>query len=95
MARTTQSYQVGTYKGRKYRVLWSGPTKYGQRAHLQFFDGSRDFWVDAAAVTICPPRQRDGEDDGVCAECGRGGHLVADLEDGLLKHYNCCDIPPG
>lgn len=30
----------------------------------------------------------------VCAECGRPGRLVADLEDGLLKHYNCCDIPP-
>lgn len=32
---------------------------------------------------------------GVCAECGRGGRLVQDLEDGLMKHYNCCDIPPG
>lgn len=29
-----------------------------------------------------------------CAECGRGGKLVCDLEDGLMKHYNCCDIPP-
>lgn len=31
----------------------------------------------------------------VCAECGRPGRLVEDLEDGMLKHYNCCDIPPG
>jgi hypothetical protein len=31
----------------------------------------------------------------ICAECGRPGRLVCDLEDGLLKHYNCCDIPPG
>lgn len=31
----------------------------------------------------------------VCAECGRSGRLVRDLEDGMLKHYNCCDIPPG
>ena len=29
-----------------------------------------------------------------CAECGRKGHLVRDLEDGLWKHLNCCDIPP-
>lgn len=29
-----------------------------------------------------------------CAECGRPGRLVSDLEDGLMKHYNCCDIPP-
>ena len=32
---------------------------------------------------------------GRCAECGRKGVLVRDLEDGLLKHINCCDIPPG
>lgn len=30
----------------------------------------------------------------VCAECGRSGELVRDLEDGLMKHYNCCDIAP-
>ena len=30
----------------------------------------------------------------VCAECGRSGALVRDLEDGQLKHYNCCDIAP-
>jgi hypothetical protein len=31
----------------------------------------------------------------VCAECGRaGGELVADLEDGQLKHPHCCDIAP-
>ncbi len=30
----------------------------------------------------------------VCGECGRGGALVQDLEDGMMKHYNCCDIPP-
>ena len=30
----------------------------------------------------------------VCAECGKGGSLVADLEDGLMKHRRCCDLPP-
>jgi hypothetical protein len=30
----------------------------------------------------------------VCAECGQPGHLVADDEDGLLKHRQCCDMPP-
>lgn len=30
-----------------------------------------------------------------CAGCGkRGGELVRDLEDGLLKHPRCCDIAP-
>ncbi len=30
----------------------------------------------------------------VCAECGRSGELVQDLEDGMLKHRHCCDIEP-
>lgn len=30
----------------------------------------------------------------LCAECGRPGDLVHDLEDGLLKHRGCCDIEP-
>jgi hypothetical protein len=50
---TTQANRTGLYKGRKYRVLYVGATKYGQRAHLQFFDGSKDFWVAANLVTVC------------------------------------------
>jgi hypothetical protein len=40
--------------------------------------------------------QREARASGepTCAECGRPGELVADLEDGCLKHYRCCDIPP-
>ena len=40
------------------------------------------------------PRER------ICAECGdpaerrRGGHLVRDLEDNLVKHWSCCQKPP-
>lgn len=30
-----------------------------------------------------------------CAECGRGGELVRDNEDGVWKHYQCCDMPEG
>ena len=37
---------------------------------------------------------RKGGSGNVCAECGRRGQLVRDLEDGLWKHYRCCDIPP-
>lgn len=89
----TKTNQVGEYKGRKYRLLWIGDTKFGKRAHLQFFDGTKDFWVDASAVTVSEsaPRPRSGA---VCGECGRPGRLVADLEDGGMKHLNCCDIPP-
>lgn len=91
----TKTSQVATYKGRKYRLLFIGETKFGKRAHLQFFDGTKDFWVDASAVAVSEssPRARS-DDDMVCAECGRGGYLVADLEDGMWKHRQCCDIEP-
>lgn len=53
MASNSTTNRVAEYKGRKYRLLWIGSTKYGQRAHLQFFDGSKDFWVAAGLVTEC------------------------------------------
>lgn len=40
-------------------------------------------------------RQKSSASREVCAYCGKGGKLVEDLEDGLMKHYRCCDIPPG
>lgn len=76
------------YKGKTYRLLWRGKTAHGERAKLGFIDGSKEFWVDDSLI-----REVDA-DQGVCAECGRPGPLVADLEDGLLKHRNCCDIAP-
>lgn len=82
---------TATYKSRSYRLLWKGKTKYGERAKLGFFNGEKEFWVPASEVTIVasvPTSNGLG-----CAECGRGGHLVRDEEDGLLKHYNCCDMP--
>lgn len=39
---------VATYRGRQYRVEWVGSTRFGRRARLAFFDGSRNFWVNAA-----------------------------------------------
>jgi hypothetical protein len=44
--------KTASYKGHTYRVLYIGPTKYGQRARLQFFDGSKDFWCDASLVSV-------------------------------------------
>jgi hypothetical protein len=39
--------------------------------------------------------QREGERTGnICAECGKAGDLVRDLEDGAMKHRHCCDIEP-
>lgn len=48
---TTATNRTGEYKGRKYRILFLGDTKFGRRAHLQFFDGSKDFWVAAGLVS--------------------------------------------
>ena len=45
----------------------------------------------AAASSSRSSRKYGGN---VCAECGRGGPLVSDLEDGLMKHRRCCDIEP-
>jgi hypothetical protein len=40
-------------------------------------------------------RERKNREEGgeVCAECGRSGELIEDLEDGLRKHRHCCDMP--
>ncbi len=56
--------KTATYKGRKYRLLWKGKTRYGTRAKLGFFDGSKEFWVDASRVTEAPDwreRERAGD----------------------------------
>lgn len=65
-----------TYNGRPYTLLWSGPTKHGERARLQFLDGTKDFWVDAhlvsgassASFDVAPKLRRDGTYE--CDECG-------------------------
>jgi hypothetical protein len=67
--------QLAKYKGKTYRVLFLGPTKYGERARLQFMDGSKDFWVDARLVDVVKgtPQQRGRRRPGgryECPECG-------------------------
>lgn len=95
----TTTTRTATYKGRTYRLEFLGDTKFGRRAKLAFLDGSKNFWVDASLVTEGGAAVRTGYQvrtgGSGCAECGKGGRLVRDLEDGLLKHYSCCDIPPG
>ena len=74
---------LAKYKGKVYRVLYQGPTRYGDRANLQFLDGSKSFWVDARLVTPHqgtpssgsgatpfgrPRLRRDGTYE--CEECG-------------------------
>lgn len=65
------------YKGRRYRLLWSGETKFGLRAHLKFFDGSKDFWVAVAAITeVEQPKSGPRKNRGSwprCDSCGYSG----------------------
>ena len=88
--------KTASYKGRTYKLLFVGDTKFGKRAKLGFMDGSKEFWVSADAVQevagVYTGTRRS--ERGGCAACGRGGPLVRDLEDGLLKHRSCCDMEP-
>jgi hypothetical protein len=68
------------YKGRAYRLLWSGVVKKGKsaglnKAHLASFDGKIDFWVDTAKLEAPPQSRRQ------CGEC-----------DGWDDHHypDCC-----
>ena len=71
---------VTGYKGRAYRLLWSGVVKKGKRAgqtlaHLASFDSKIDFWVEASKLEAPPRNPRQ------CDEC--------DGWDG--QHYvDCC-----
>ena len=68
--------QVATYKGRKYKLVWQGQTKYGQKAKLAFFDGSKEFWADLSAVEISTGSHSHNSRRGRipehkrCKECG-------------------------
>lgn len=61
------------------------PREYRGRTEYTTLGGIRNFIE----------RQREGERTGnICAECGKAGELVQDLEDGMMKHRHCCDIEP-
>ncbi len=66
--------KTATYKGKAYRLEFIGRTKFGQKAKLAFMDGSKEFWVDAAAVTVCgsgySPSARKGRSMRTCDKCG-------------------------
>lgn len=43
--------RIGVYKGKKYRLKFLGRTKHGYRACLEFWNGTKTFWVDGDAVS--------------------------------------------
>lgn len=47
------------YRGKKYRILWAGETKYGKRVHLCWWtDKKKDFWADAEECELYEDMRR-------------------------------------
>lgn len=50
---TTNEVRVGVYNGKRFKVLFAGKTKHGERAKLCWFsDETKAFWVDLNKVQI-------------------------------------------
>lgn len=79
--------EVAVTKTYQAREVWDGRRYSGRTKTVhQTLGGIADFIRREARN-----RAEGGE---VCAECGKSGDLVTDLEDGLRKHRRCCDIEP-
>ncbi len=63
---TTATKRTATYNGNTYTLLYLGNTRYGRRAHLEYRDGSKDFWVNADRVT----ETTEDPDAGYGPRCG-------------------------
>ncbi len=44
--------KIAVYKGKRYKLLWSGQTKHGRRAKLGWFNGQNEFWVNEDALEV-------------------------------------------
>lgn len=63
--------EIAVYKGRKYKLVWRGQTKYGERTKLAFFDGSKEFWVSSDLVTVGSSGQSYRRSSRyLCPQCG-------------------------
>ncbi len=63
------------YKGKTYKLLFAGQTRFGRRAHLQFWNGRKTFWVDESKLeNVCV---RDEAARPVAAAAGRVDELDA------------------
>lgn len=94
------------YKGRQYYILFEGETRRGYGLKLCYLDGSRSFWAEPSLATVTKrfrkavtiqylnEYRKAAQEGTLCTNCGKPGANVNDLEDGLLKHSWCCDIPP-
>lgn len=59
------------------------------------YQGRMEYTTLGGIASFIAKEKRNKEaGDMVCAECGKSGELVRDLEDGAMKHRRCCDIEP-
>lgn len=77
---------VREYPGREERGAYGRPT-------------GRTVYTTLGSLRRFVQSQRDLEAKGapICGGCGKRAEeheLIEDLEDGILKHPHCCDIPP-
>lgn len=82
----TETFKVGIYNGKKFKVLFAGNTKHGERAKLCWFsDEDKSFWVDLTKVEIVentPPKaqahKKPAKTTKHCATCACGAHQERD-----------------
>lgn len=69
-----QRPEIVSYKGRPYRCTWRGKGKFGEgeRAKLEFMDGSKSFYVDAEKLEtyVQSEEARERAPKKQCWECG-------------------------
>lgn len=86
--------QVATYKGRKYKLAWQGQTKHGERAKLQFWDGSKEFWVDAALIQVsesAPSYKRSRYGSGAGSAANVSGYSSYCTDRPGCQCFDCAD----
>ena len=76
------------YRGHPYWLLWRGATKFGERSHLGFMDGSKTFWVASSEIKLPPELYRGF---GVCLACGSGKTDTASRVAVKLAVEDYCD----
>jgi hypothetical protein len=77
----TQVHVIKTYQTREVRTGF-----YGR-------GGTRTEYTTLGSIAAFVRDQKDPATGDVCADCGKRAHLIHDLEDGMMKCRNCCDIP--
>ena len=70
-----------SYKGRMYRRVWAGQTKYGHRSKLEFLDGSKQFFVGSDMVSVVASSSSSSSSLHCrCRQCSRGNESLCERD---------------